>query len=55
MYSFGSFFSTYVKGVKGMLTLMGIIADDCTAAPVRPFNPPEMEKLRQLLSELNLL
>jgi len=54
IYSVGKHASTVIKGVKCALSLMGICRDDM-APPFAAFNPPERERVRQVLEELGLL
>ena len=44
--------SSYLKGLKCALSLLGIIKDDFVASPFYKFNQPEREKVRQALSAL---
>jgi len=52
IYTVGKHGSSYLKGLKCALSLLGIIADDYVAAPFYKFNPPEREKIRQALDAL---
>ena len=52
IYTVGKHGSSYLKGLKCALSLLGIIRDDTVAAPFYKFNPPEREKIRQALSAL---
>jgi len=52
VYSVGRYGSSYLKGLKCALSLMGI-CNDFMAEPFRKFKEPERNKVQQLLEELN--
>lgn len=52
IYSVGHYGSSFLKGVKCALSLMGI-CNDFMAEPFRKFKEQERSKIRQLLEELN--
>ena len=52
IYTVGQHGSSYLKGLKCALSLLGIIADDFVASPFYKFNAPEREKIRQALAAL---
>jgi 4-hydroxy-tetrahydrodipicolinate synthase len=52
IYTVGQHGSSYLKGLKCALSLLGIINDDFVAAPFHKFNEPEREKIRQALAAL---
>lgn len=52
IYNVGHYGSSYLKGLKCALSVMGI-CDDFMAEPFHRFKEPEREKIRQLLNELN--
>ncbi len=52
VYTVGQHGSSYLKGLKCALSLLGIINDDFVAAPFNKFNEPEREKVRQALAAL---
>jgi len=52
IYTVGQHGSSYLKGLKCALSLLGIIADDFVASPFYKFNAPEREKISQALSAL---
>ena len=52
IYTIGQNGSSYLKGLKCALSLLGIIKDDFVASPFYKFNQPEREKVRQALSAL---
>ena len=52
IYTVGRHGSSYLKGLKCALSLLGIINDDFVASPFYKFNAPEREKIRQALEEL---
>lgn len=53
IYSIGSFGSSYLKGVKCTLSLLGI-CNDFLAAPFNKFGEEHKEKIRKALNELDL-
>ena len=52
IYTVGKHGSSYLKGLKCALSLLGIINDDFVASPFYKFEQPEREKIRQALSTL---
>jgi dihydrodipicolinate synthase/N-acetylneuraminate lyase len=52
IYKVGHYGSSYLKGLKCALSLMGI-CNDFMAEPFHRFNQPEREKIEQMLDELN--
>lgn len=54
IYSCGRFTSTFIKGMKCSLSLMGICSD-FMAEPFHSFREPEREKVRTLLEEMKLI
>lgn len=54
IYSCGRFTSTFIKGMKCSLSLMGICSD-FMAEPFHSFREPEREKVRALLQEMKLI
>jgi len=52
IYKVGHYGSSYIKGVKCSLSVMGI-CDDYMAEPFHRFREPERLKISQLLEELN--
>ena len=52
IYTVGQHGSSYLKGLKCALSLLGIIHDDFVASPFYKFNPPEREKIAAALSAL---
>lgn len=53
IYDIGKYASRHIKATKCSLSLLGI-CDDFMAEPFQRFLPPERERVRQCLSELNL-
>ncbi len=51
VYSIGSDTSSYLRGLKSMLSLLNL-CNDATAQPVRPFSPEEKAELRSRVDEL---
>ncbi len=47
IFSIGHYHSSYLKGIKCGLNLMGIIKDDYMAPPFRKFNEPERFKVHE--------
>ena len=45
--------SSIIKGIKCALSCLGI-CDDCLAEPFHRFNPPERERVEEVLRELGL-
>ncbi|MEI6055564.1 MAG: dihydrodipicolinate synthase family protein [Lentisphaerota bacterium] len=54
IYTVGRFGSSYLKGVKCALSLLGI-CNDTLAQPFRSFKEPEREKIRTRLQKIGLL
>ncbi len=54
MYFYGNHSSTFIKGVKCALNLMGVCSD-FMAEPFHSFRQPEREKVAAILTEMNLL
>ena len=52
IYTVGKHGSSYLKGLKCALSLLGIINDDFVASPFYKFKEPEREKIRQALAAL---
>ena len=52
IYTVGKHGSSYLKGLKCALSLLGIIKDDFVASPFYKFDPPEREKISQALAAL---
>lgn len=52
IYTVGQHGSSYLKGLKCALSLLGIINDDFVASPFYKFDAPEREKIRQALAAL---
>jgi len=52
IYNVGHYGSSYLKGLKCALSVMGI-CDDFLAEPFHRFKEPEREKIKQMLEELN--
>lgn len=52
IYTVGKHGSSYLKGLKCTLSLLGIINDDFVASPFYKFEEPEREKIRQALNAL---
>ncbi|MCH5307180.1 MAG: dihydrodipicolinate synthase family protein [Prevotella sp.] len=52
IYTVGRHGSSYLKGLKCALSLLGIINDDFVASPFYKFEEPEREKIRQALAAL---
>ena len=55
IYTIGQHGSSYLKGLKCALSLLGIIKDDFVASPFYKFNEPEREKVRRALSALPIV
>ncbi len=53
IYDIGKYASRHIKATKCSLSLLGI-CDDFMAEPFQRFLPPERERFRQCLAELNL-
>lgn len=47
IYSIGHYHSSYLKGLKCALNLMGILTDDYMAPPFHKFNEPERFKVQE--------
>jgi len=54
IYSIGQHASTVIKGLKCALSLMGL-SSGVMADPLKSFNPPEQDRVRAVLEELQLL
>ena len=54
IYTVGKHGSSYLKGLKCALSLLGIINDDFVASPFYKFDPPERDRIRQALAALPL-
>ena len=52
IYTVGKHGSSYLKGLKCALSLLGIINDDFVASPFYKFETPERDKIRQALDAL---
>jgi 4-hydroxy-tetrahydrodipicolinate synthase len=52
IYTVGKHGSSYLKGLKCALSLLGVIKDDFVASPFYKFDAPEREKIRQALAAL---
>ena len=52
IYKVGKHGSSYLKGLKCALSILGIINDDFVASPFYKFHEPEREKIRQALDML---
>ena len=52
IYTVGKHGSSYLKGLKCALSLLGIVNDDFVASPFYKFETPEREKIRQALANL---
>lgn len=52
IYTVGQHGSSYLKGLKCALSILGVINDDFVASPFYKFNAPEREKIRQALERL---
>lgn len=52
IYKVGHYGSSYLKGLKCALSVMGI-CNDFMAEPFRRFNQPERDKIKRMLDELN--
>jgi 4-hydroxy-tetrahydrodipicolinate synthase len=52
IYTVGKYGSSYLKGLKCALSILGIINDDFVASPFYKFQEPEREKIRQALESL---
>lgn len=52
IYKVGKHGSSYLKGLKCALSILGIINDDFVASPFNKFQAPEREKIRQALEHL---
>ena len=55
IYTVGQHGSSYLKGLKCALSLLGVIKDDFVASPFYKFNEPEREKIRRALDALPLI
>ena len=52
IYTVGRHGSSYLKGLKCALSLLGIINDDFVASPFYKFEAPERQKIQQALDSL---
>ena len=52
IYTVGKHGSSYLKGLKCALSLLGIIKDDFVASPFYKFDPPERDKISKALAAL---
>ena len=52
IYTVGKHGSSYLKGLKCALSLLGVIKNDFVASPFYKFDEPEREKIRQALAAL---
>jgi 4-hydroxy-tetrahydrodipicolinate synthase len=52
IYTVGKHGSSYLKGLKCALSLLGIIDDDFVASPFYKFEAPERQKIQQALDAL---
>lgn len=52
IYTVGKHGSSYLKGLKCALSLLGVIKDDFVASPFYKFDAPEREKIQQALNAL---
>jgi 4-hydroxy-tetrahydrodipicolinate synthase len=52
IYTVGKHGSSYLKGLKCALSILGVIDDDFVASPFYKFEAPEREKIRQALDAL---
>ena len=52
IYTVGRHGSSYLKGLKCALSLMGIINDDFVASPFYKFEAPERQKIQEALNAL---
>lgn len=52
IYKVGKHGSSYLKGLKCAMSILGIINDDFVASPFYKFQDPEREKIRQALEQL---
>jgi 4-hydroxy-tetrahydrodipicolinate synthase len=52
IYTVGKHGSSYLKGLKCALSLLGVIKSDFVASPFYKFDEPEREKIRQALASL---
>ena len=50
IYTVGKHGSSYLKGLKCALSLLGVISDDFVASPFYKFNAPEREKIKEALA-----
>ena len=54
IYKVGQHGSSYLKGLKCALSLVGVINDDFVASPFNKFHAPEREKIKQALEQLTI-
>ena len=55
IYTVGKHGSSYLKGLKCALSLLGVIKDDFVASPFYKFNAPEREKIKGALAALPIV
>lgn len=55
IYTVGKHGSSYLKGLKCALSLLGVIKDDFVASPFYKFNAPEREKIKAALAALPIV
>jgi 4-hydroxy-tetrahydrodipicolinate synthase len=54
IYTVGKHGSSYLKGLKCALSILGIINDDFVASPFYKFEQPERDKIRKALGQLKI-
>lgn len=55
IYTVGQHGSSYLKGLKCALSILGVINDDFVASPFYKFHAPEREKIQQALDNLPIV
>ena len=55
IYTVGQHGSSYLKGLKCALSILGVINDDFVASPFYKFHAPEREKIQQALNNLPIV
>jgi 4-hydroxy-tetrahydrodipicolinate synthase len=55
IYTVGKHGSSYLKGLKCALSLLGVINDDFVASPFYKFETPERDRIRQALAALPII
>jgi 4-hydroxy-tetrahydrodipicolinate synthase len=55
IYTVGKHGSSYLKGLKCALSLLGIINNDFVASPFYKFEAPERDRIRQALAALPII